>query len=734
AEYTAKIIETYSRDFGMYVYNKMVVADARDGMEYPMLTLDGDADPGYRDLLAHEVGHNWFFGMVGSNETYRASLDEGFTQFLTAWALENIDGKQTLRMPHPNAYIEKFTVDEPVRYTTVYKGYLRDALREDETTLNTHSDDFGGALRHGGGYGNVYYKTATMLYNLQYVLGDTLFLRAMKHYFDQWKMAHPYPEDFRNSIIQFSKVDLNWFFDQWFETYKTIDYKVYKPKDLGDGKYRLRIKRKGTMQMPLDVRVTDADGKFHNYYIPNTWFEKSTSAQILPRWIGWGKLNPVYETEITVPAGIDNVEIDTTGRLADVIRYNNTLKNKQTVKLDARVQNPSDWNHYEMFARPDVWFNFYDGLKLGLHMNGNYMQQRHKFELSFWLNNGLGKVQQSDVSDMNGYNLFSFSMRYQTPTHRWVKHSRALTEARYLDGLRLVKLGWEVDLRSDETTFYVFGKYMERRDTSDINYLMYRKEWNPAAINMTLNTGLRHSYSYKRGTGNIHLGLRTTAPGSDYDFSQLSLEVINDNYLRKWNFRTRFFAQYGSGSNWAPESQLYLAGANPEQLMENKFTRSAAFMPESFNGYGPNINHFHAGGGLNVRGYSGYAAPHTLNNGSVIPLYKGTSGVSGNIEIDLDHLAPLKPRITRKWLKMDVYLFGDAGYLAPNLNQEPFKIDHIRASAGAGTALTIKSWGPLTMERPLVLRFDVPFFINRTPDVSPDYLQFRWVVGVNRSF
>ena len=92
AEYTAAIIQVFSEDIGMYGYPKMIVADARDGMEYPMLTLDGDKDPGYRDLLVHEVGHNWFYGMVANNETYRAMMDEGFTQFLTAWGLEAIDG------------------------------------------------------------------------------------------------------------------------------------------------------------------------------------------------------------------------------------------------------------------------------------------------------------------------------------------------------------------------------------------------------------------------------------------------------------------------------------------------------------------------------------------------------------------------------------------------------------------------------------------------------------------
>ena len=84
ADFTTQIIKVFSEDFGLYGYPKMIVADARDGMEYPMLVLCGGLDPGNRGLIVHEVGHNWFYGMLGNNETYRAALDEGFTQFLTA--------------------------------------------------------------------------------------------------------------------------------------------------------------------------------------------------------------------------------------------------------------------------------------------------------------------------------------------------------------------------------------------------------------------------------------------------------------------------------------------------------------------------------------------------------------------------------------------------------------------------------------------------------------------------
>jgi hypothetical protein len=133
--YIAKIIETFSRDFGMYDYPKMVAADADDGMEYPMLTLDGGAEPDFHGLLMHEIGHNWFYGMVGNNETYRAALDEGFTQFLTSWGLQKIDGDTLVQSPDKNKYKRKHREPILTRDRNIYYRYINDALHnEDKTT------------------------------------------------------------------------------------------------------------------------------------------------------------------------------------------------------------------------------------------------------------------------------------------------------------------------------------------------------------------------------------------------------------------------------------------------------------------------------------------------------------------------------------------------------------------------------------------------------------------------
>ncbi len=729
AQYTAKVIQVYSQDFGRYVYHKMIVADARDGMEYPMLTLDGGMDPSYRGLLAHEVGHNWFFGQVGNNETYRAMLDEGFTQFLTAWALTRIDGDTLIQLPPRSNYVKKFKNPVSPRLYRAYFGYLMDAITEDDAFLNTHSDDFNGAIRHGGGYRHVYYKTATMLYNLRYVLGEELFLKAMKNYFNTWKIAHPYVEDFRNNIIQYTHTDLNWFFDQWLTTTKNIDYAVKSVKPAkGKGYYYITFERKGEMQMPLEFTVTTKDDKQYHYYIPNNWFVKQTDAIVLPRWIGWGKLNPTYTATVHIPEGIKNIEIDPGMQMADVNRLNNAKKFPLSVKFDSKIWNYPDWGKYELFVRPDVWFNNYDGLKIGMHINGNYMQKLHNLHATFWMNTGL--LQQNITNDKNLFDPISFNIRYQTSTHKIMKRSFVELQTKWLDGLNSYRIRFSKNDRKGKNTFYTEYKSMIRMDSTDLHYLLYPNDWKINKLNNTIAVGVTHRYKYTKGRGSIDLKLRSSTLFSDYDYAQLTLEAKNTNRLtKKLDFNTRLFALLGTGTNTPYESALYLSGANPEQLMDNKYTRSAGFIPTDWTGYAASTNHFQMGGGLNLRGYSGYFAVESLPD-TIVFAYRGQSGASISGELEFDKLFKFKPRFLRAF-KIDTYLFGDAGYI--DFGQNTYNISDVRIDAGIGALLTIRKWGALQMVKPLTIRFDFPVFLNRPP-ATEDFLQFRWIIGINRSF
>ena len=657
ASYTAKILEVFSRDFGMYEYPKMIVADAQDGMEYPMLTMDGGKDPGYRGLLVHEVGHNWFYGMIGNNETYRAFLDEGFTQFLTAWGLEKIDGPYGVSEPIKNKYVKHFTDTFDVWERNVYWGYLRDAVRGEDMPINTHSDDFNGSVGHGGGYRHVYSKTATMLKNLEYVLGDTLFSNAIKYYFNQWKFCHPYPEDFRNSVIQYTKTDLNWFFDQWIETKKVVDYGITSVKKGSlSNQYKIQFTRFGESQMPIEFSVQEKNGTTKNYLIPNNWFQKKETQNIsLPRWIGWGKkLNPKYEAIVYTNSKLTNVIIDPSGRLTDINMLDNQLKFPVRFAFDSKIYSFPNRKKYNLLLGPDLWYNAFDGVKLGVKLSGNYLNYKHIFFVSVWYNTGLGqwKSIRENPSIKRKYFPVSVNTEYKNNLDRVIPGPSWGFGYRYLDGLERMYVNISKRWEEKRVNTYLQFNYLYRiRNPYDVEYLIYRDEWNAAKYNLTFNLGTQWNYNAKKVSGSVDAKLRSSMINTDYDYHTLSFQWKNQANLWRLVLKTRVFMQAGSGSNPAPESMLFFAGANPEEMMENKFMRSRGFFPSNWaQNYGSQIGHLHYGGGLNLRGYNSYYMVDVDKYGNRVVTYKGLSGAAINAELELDKIINWKPKKISDWI------------------------------------------------------------------------------------
>ncbi|MBS1652898.1 MAG: M1 family peptidase [Bacteroidetes bacterium] len=750
SSYIAKVLEVNSNNIGRYHYPKMICADAQDGMEYPMLTLDGGFDPNYRTLFIHEITHNWFFGMVGNNETYRAFLDEGFTQFYTADSYMYIDGPFEKENSPKGWYTKQFTNPNRVIDNQIYNGYYQtNVVRNEEATLNTHSDDFSSALRHGGGYSQVYFKTATMLKNLEYVLGRALFDKAIQHYFNQWKFCHPYPEDFRNSVISYTGVDLNWFFDQWLETSKTIDYKISRVKSKGKNTYAITFKRKGSMQMPLDIVVLDKNDSAYHYYIPNNWFEKPTRAKTLPRWIGWGsKLKPTYTATITLKEKLKNVFIDPSFRLADVDMTNNLYKGKINLRFDSKVYTPPNWKQYDMRVRPSFWYNGYDGLKVGAVLSGDYLNKKHVFELGAWFSTGLGQAYVDSAVNKqlyptyldstfgkNKFNAISFVLDYRTAINKLSKNTNVYFQLKSLDGLKATMLGVEKKINNNNTRFYTHLKAMLRDMPQDLVYLINYGEWGYRKLNSAIHLGLEHNYFYYRGAGSITLNTRTAAFTNDYDFSAVTLTSLNKNEFKYFNINTRVFGQLGFGTRLPFESMLFVAGANNESLMDSKYTRSMGIVPPQWGGFGLTTNHFSAGGGLGLRGYSGYLLAIANPDGSISYNYKGITGASASIEIEYGKLFKfIKWPYMRQRLKINPYVFSDAGIINTNAPGQATKMSDIMMDAGAGLSVTVLKWGPLYNVKPLTIRFDSPFFVNRLPYAENNYLQFRWMLGISKMF
>ena len=457
---------------------------------------------------------------------------------------------------------------------------------------------------------------------------------------------------------------------------------------------------------------------------------KETNATVLPRWIGWDKVKPTYNAEIKIANGIKEVIIDTTKRLADIYHLDNSTYVPISYSFDHRLVNRKDAYNYELFARPDLWYNGFDGIKTGLHFNGNYMNYKHIFDANLWFNTGALK-QNLD----NGFDLVNYRFNYRNAIDKQIQGATFFISSKFLDGLSAHSIGFEKSSNSEKSNLYAYFKSMYRPDSSDVEYLIHQSLWEPLKFNNTINIGLDHEYNYLRGNGKINVNLKSSSLFSDYNYTMLSLSAINNNNLGKIDVRTRVFGQVGMGQYTALESALYLAGGNPEEMMENKYMRSTGFFPKDWEGYGITTNHLHYGGGLNLRGYAGYQVAEQTPD-SVTMVYKGNTGLSANVEIDFNKLIGWKPRYLTRHYKINTYIFTDAGIINSNnyAKNEPLRLAQLRADAGVGTTFAIKKFGPLDLVKPLTIRFDMPLYLSHIPFVENSNFDFRWILGINRTF
>ena len=768
AQFTAKVIATYSRDFGLYNYPKIVCADAADGMEYPMITLDGGYYPSHQSLIAHEVGHNWFFGMVGSNETYRAALDEGFTQFLTAWCMR------------------KLTKESQPELKRAFAGYMDDAIDGTDEILETHSNDFHSATGHGGGYKHVYYKTASMLYNLQYYLGDSVFLEAMKNYVEQWKFCHPYIEDFRNSIIQSTQTDLNTFFDQWFQTNKAADYSIKRITPLKQANYyRVTLQRNGKMVMPVDLdflispnttqstinnngnsnRNVSQSDIFYAVTIPVTQYQKPGRYNLKP-WIGWDKLRPTYTFDIEMPVDgkVKQVWLDRSGRLADINRVNNVWRKRSEWLLDlGNGENTNYLGVYQGLIRPAVRYNVASGVLLGAKASGQYAGRKKQFMLGLWYAPGLESrytpAQQLQYQaefkhqTRGGGTYYYQSLLYnEINTHEmgWFNRLGKTEYGLYGKSMqRYHRLQYNIDhpLYNPWINSLASGRdpYFPQRDQLD-GFLSTANQWSYLA-QAHLNLYIKQGYSGWGRSGSMRFDMRMPSPWSKSQYGFIQLEWKHFQPIGKTLLRLRSLAYYGGGNNPTPESVLYLASANPEDAFQQDIYRD--FGMYNLKNSSAQWSTIQVNGGLNLRGFNGYSAPKTIKqangNDTTIAFFRGNQGLGINAALDLTPFFRWVPKV--KMLGINPYLFGDAGVIGQplsSLNDQQELVTHqvysrLLADAGFGASVNLRNWSTLTKNKalraakPINLRVDFPIWVNAVQN-DDSFVQFRMRVSVGTDF
>ncbi len=207
-------VRQYSGWLGDYPYPVVQAVEGpansnSGGMEYPMVTLitSPDADSAGLDaVITHEVGHNWFYGILGTNERTHPWMDEGLnTYYQFRYEALKYRSNSIFGGMLP-AEFKKLPVDEFLaRIYTILNTNM-----PSRAPVNTASADF----PNKEDYANVVYlKTAIWLFLLERSLGIDVLDTAMKSYFQKWKFKHPYPEDLKHCLEQSSKNGLDAYFN-----------------------------------------------------------------------------------------------------------------------------------------------------------------------------------------------------------------------------------------------------------------------------------------------------------------------------------------------------------------------------------------------------------------------------------------------------------------------------------------------------------------------------------------
>ena len=203
----------YSKWIGEYAYPVVSAVEgpgnaSSGGMEYPMITLITSPKAGRQELdgvIAHEVGHNWFYGMLGNNEREHPWMDEGINTFYEfRYEAEKYRGNSMMGSFIDPKYRDKSAEE--------YQAAIYRSLKV--VTINEPVETPAAAFPSEFDYGMVVYvKAAEWMFLLEKALGKENFEKGMQAYFSDWKFQHPYPEDLRESLERSTGLSLEKDFD-----------------------------------------------------------------------------------------------------------------------------------------------------------------------------------------------------------------------------------------------------------------------------------------------------------------------------------------------------------------------------------------------------------------------------------------------------------------------------------------------------------------------------------------
>jgi hypothetical protein len=367
--YASEALGFMSQEVLEYPWEVMSVVQginsAGAGMEYPAVTIIGEAvsDMELERVIVHETIHNWFYGLVATNERAHPWLDEGLTTFFENRYMTRKYPDHKLAGSFAGTALAAYFDVATINHHNYYElWYLFKARRNLDQPVNLPSDAFS-MLNY---FGMVYYKAALAMIYLEAYLGREVFDLAMKTYTNDWAYRHPGPGQLREAFERASGKELSWFFDEVIGTNGKIDYAIASLKTSGYNLFLVDVDNKGDISSPFSI-----SGIKNGKVIHSQWYEgfEGSRAIVFPK----GKY--------------DLIQIDHDRVIPEINRRNNNYwfnkslprLNPVELQLLASVENPQKTKIYYM---PILGWNKYNGVTAGTAFY-NYVFPSRPVELFF---------------------------------------------------------------------------------------------------------------------------------------------------------------------------------------------------------------------------------------------------------------------------------------------------------------------------------------------------------------
>lgn len=248
AEPTRAVLDFLSDRVGPYPYERLGHVQAngvRGGMESATSLFYGDDsvnDPKstrWRNVIIHEMAHQWFGNAVTESDWDHVWLSEGFTTYFTHLFIEHAYGR--------DEFVAGLRAD-------------RDAIRDfdlknpDYRIVHDNLADMGQVLSSAG----TYKKGAWTLHMLRGLIGDAAFWKGIRDYYQRFRDGNATTADVRRAMEQASAQDLGWFFDQWLTRGGFLKLKAGWSYDAAAKALRLDVEQRqpgAPMRMPIEIAI-----------------------------------------------------------------------------------------------------------------------------------------------------------------------------------------------------------------------------------------------------------------------------------------------------------------------------------------------------------------------------------------------------------------------------------------------------------------------------------------------